>query len=345
MAVPVLLLAGACAEVGAPPGDSAPPGERELHVAPDGDDGNPGSEQEPFGSLGHALAELRAGDTLTVHDGEYVERVTDVRMPDGDTDAPTVVQAEEGAQPLVRGLLWLEGGSHWTVDGIAVTWDPDTGSDDEHMVKVTDGTDWVLTNADIGGAASFAGLLVAGSGGGEPARWEVSHSCIHDTVPTNGTNQDHNVYVNTGLDAGPGLLEGNLLFGAPNGENLKLGPPGDSGGTADVTVRNNTLHGAVQNVLLSGQSRDNVVEGNILGGTGDNAAVRGFELTGADNVVRDNVAFDAAGLLDEGDGGGIVDGGGNRFPLDPGFDRTDDCDGFAPGDDDVEGRGHRAAAP
>jgi hypothetical protein len=315
--------------------------ERDLYVAGDGSDSNPGTRSAPFATLEHGLRQLEGGDRLLVGGGVYEERIRNVAMPHATAANPTRVQAVDGQQPVVRGLLWVRGGSHWQFDGIDVTWDPSTGRSNEHMVKVTDGTDWVFGGAEISGARSFAGMLVAGTGSGEPARWEVSNNCIRDTRPTNGTNQDHNLYVNTDLSAGHGLIEGNLLFGAPNGENIKLGPAGDVNGTANVTVRHNTLYGAVQNVLFSGQSRNNVLERNILGGTADGvASIRSYRLTGTDNVARDNIGFATRNLVQQTPG--LIDGGDNRFPLDPRFDHTASCDGFVPTNPDTRDLGHTA---
>jgi hypothetical protein len=319
--------------------------ERELFVATNGHDGNPGTQAEPFRTVEQGLRALRGGDTLYVRGGVYEERIQDVGMPSATAGSPTRVLAYPGERPVVRGLLWIRGGSHWVLDGIDVTWDTATGSSNEHMVKVTNGTDWVVRDVEIYGARSYAGMLIAGTRAGEPARWKLADSCIRDTRPTNNTNQDHNLYVNTGLDAGPGLVEGNIFFGAPNGENVKLGPPSDSGGVANVVVRHNTLYDAAQNLLISGGSRDNVVERNLVGRTrGNYGNLRSYRISGTNNVARDNVGFAASSIIDNYDGGnGVEDGGGNRFPVDPGFDRTDSCAGFISSNVATATVGHAAA--
>jgi hypothetical protein len=324
--------------------DEALDSEGDVFVATDGDDANPGTAERPLLTLEHALDEIEAGEHVVVRGGVYRERLTDVRLPDATAQAPTLIRAAKNEQVVIKGLLWLHDGSHWAIEGIDVTWDESSGSPDEHMVKVTNGRDWAIRGGEFSDAQSYAALLVTGSRDGEPAGWEVSGNCIRHTVPTNGVNQDHNLYVNTGLSAGEGLVEGNVLFGAPNGDNLKLGPPGREGGTANVVVRNNTLFDAVQNLLVSGESRDNLIERNILGATlNDNASIRSFGLTGSENLARDNVAFDAAAVVDEpnedDDGLGVEDAGGNRA-IDPGFDDTEGCDGFKPSNPEVNGYGH-----
>jgi hypothetical protein len=318
---------------------------RDLFVAPDGSDDGPGSEDEPFGTLTHGVAQLEPGDTLHVRGGTYEERVIDMAMPDSSASAPTRILAYPGEMPVVRGLFWLVGGSHWIVDGINVSWDPDTGRPDEHMVKVTNGKDWVFRNAELSDAESFAAMLVAGTQPGEPSRWQVTGNCLRDTFPANATNQDHNLYVNTGIESGPGLIEGNVFVGAVNGQNIKLGPEATEGGVADVEVRYNTMYDAAQNLLISGESRNILIERNILGRTGEGyGTIRGYELTGTNNVARHNIGFDADVMILNRDGGnGVTDGGSNHFDVDPGFEQTVGCDDLVPTNDEVAGYGHTAA--
>src|SRR5262249_24216021 len=146
----------------------------------------------------------------------YDERVTAVALRAGRADAPITVVAAPGERPVLRGLLWLNNASYWTLSGINVTWSAADGPTD-HMVKMVDGVGWVYRDAEIWGAHSFAALLVAGS----PSNWAVVDNYIHDTYATNGLNQDHLIYCNCG--SGGGVIERNLLVDSPNGKAVKLG--------------------------------------------------------------------------------------------------------------------------
>ena len=65
------------------------------------------------------------------------------------------------------------------------------------------------------------------------------------------------------------MIERNLLFGASNGEGVKLGGPSSGvGGSARVTVRDNTIWNTAQSVLVNWQSVDNVISSNVMGATG-----------------------------------------------------------------------------
>lgn len=305
-----------------------------LHVEPRGDDDGTGSAEDPYGSLQTALEKLRAGDQLLVSGGTYTEDVRLEASP-GREDAPVRVRAAPGERPLLRGLLWLEKPTWWHVTGLDVTWRD--GDKDEHLVKITGGSDWVLSDAEIWGAQSYAGVLV----GGRPARFALRRLYVHDTAKSNGTNEDHLIYLNPG--GGGGVVEHCLLVGSPNGRAVKIGPA-DSGGdeVANVVVRYNTMVDNLgpSNIQLAWDSEDNQVYGNIMVGTADGRPnVTTFHLDGRDNVVRDNVGWRSAGVLE--DVKGLEDGGGN-LARDPGLSGPEDAEPYAPTEDWAQGYGYLA---
>lgn len=293
------------------------PEPTEFHVSPDGSDDDEGTEDAPWATFSHALYQLEPGDTLIVHDGVYREQVrADVQA--ATPDEPIVVQAAPGAEPVIRGLLWLRYMDHWIIDGINVTWDEEENEDDDHMVKLTDGDGWELRNSELWGARSFAALLVAGTTEGAPTGWRVVNNCIHDTIPTNGRNEDQLIYVNTGPSPTDGLIENNLIFGADNGSGIKLGGSSqNSGGAHGVTVRHNTILDTAQAILVAWHSSDNVITGNFFAGTDDGYGhIRGFELEGEGNIAADNGGdkHEPFILNDEGFTG-VEDGGDNTAGL------------------------------
>jgi hypothetical protein len=295
-----------------------------YYVAGAGADRNPGTLPAPWKTLRRALPALRAGDTLYVRGGTYVENLggdAPVRIKRGKARAPILVKAYPGERPILQGLLWLSRPSYWTLDGLNVTWK--RGNQPSwHMVKLVNGVGWTVKNAEIWGARSYAGILVAGTTRGKPANWTLAHNTIHDTYPTNDTNQDHLIYAYTGLAAGPGLIERNLLYNAENGEGIKLAGARKDQGTAYVTVRYNTIYNTSQSILVGGRSHHNTIYRNLLCRTKPrNGCIRGYRLTGTDNAAHDNLGTEAACLLDnDAEYDRIRDGGGNRFGVDPQFD-------------------------
>jgi hypothetical protein len=294
-------------------------------VSTTGSDAAAGTATAPWRTITHALGALVAGDTLTVRGGTYAEHVS-VSLHAGTSTAPIVVRAAAGERPVVKGLMWLTGPTWWTIDGLNVTWDPATNNASQHMVKFNGGSNWTFQNSEVWGARSFAGILV----GSSPSNWRITGNCIHDTYPSNSTNQDHNIYVNSGLSAGPGSIDHNILFNATNGRNVKLGAPSisTSNGTQNVSISYNTMFNASQNVSMSGASRNNTVDHNILDKSLENHLIYGYSLSGAGNVASNNVGFESTKLID----GPIRDGGGNIHPRDPKFDSTAGCSAFHPAD-------------
>jgi hypothetical protein len=305
-----------------------------LYVAPSGSDLNSGTLARPFGTVSRGLRMVGPGQTLYLRGGTYVENIRSPSIRSGSPSARILIRNYPGERPVLEGLLWLSGANYWTVNGINVTWNP-ANIRTEHMVKMTNGVGWVFENSELWGARSYAGMLVAGTTVSQPANWVVRGNCIHDTAPSNGINQDHNLYVNTGLSAGEGLIERNLLFNAPNGMNIKLGGPQSAAydGSANVLVRYNTLFNASQPILLAGGTHHITIEGNIISHSARDWLVRGFQLVGVHNVVRGDLGYGADRLI-YGDPGftPIVNGGENVFPHDPQFSGTTSCNAFRPMD-------------
>ncbi|MFL5727522.1 MAG: DUF1565 domain-containing protein [Chloroflexota bacterium] len=302
-----------------------------YYVATTGSDAASGSASHPWRTIRYAMTRLAAGDTVYVRAGTYEERISSPRIRAGTSTAPITVRAYPREWPVIKGYLWVTGATFWTFRGISVAW-ATTNSTSEPLVKFTNGVGWSYTDGDISGAHSYAGLLIIGNVASQPRGWRVAGSCIHDTYPTHGLNQDHNVYITTGLASGSGVFERNIVFNATNGRNLKLGPSGSTGGSVGVLVRYNTFYNANQPLSPSYDSNHNRFDHNILGASRlGYSLIYAYELRGIENVASNNLGYLAPALLGASSGGGrIVDGGGNRFPVDPRFNSTASCQGFHP---------------
>jgi hypothetical protein len=310
---------------------AAPAQAAEHYVALQGSDSAPGTITRPWRTFKKALPALRPGDVLTVRGGTYVERVTGISIRPATAASPVIVRACIGERPVLKGLLWLSRPSYWQISGLNVTWDPATGQPNEHMVKLTNGIGWSFTDAEVWGARSYAGILVASTATGEPRDWRIAGCSIHDTYASNSTNQDHLIYCNAGLTGSGGVIERNVMFNALNGEGVKLGGPTTSTGTAGVTVRYNTIFNTAQSILIAGASSTNTIYRNILDQVGANySGVRGYQLSGLGNVAAENLVYRAKAVLQNDSGYvGVQDGGGNVFPVDPMYDYVGPT-GFVP---------------
>lgn len=275
-------------------------------IAPTGNDSATGTDAAPFKTFTKALPKLRPGDTLSVRGGEYRERV-DLRgssLTAGTTEAPITVEAASGERPVIIGTFRLSNASYWYLDGINVTWDSAITDTTLHMCRLYGGAGAVWANSELWGACSFAALLLDGGA----SAWLIDNCHIHDTAKSNGTNQDHLIYV---ANATLGTISHSLLHDAPNGRGVKLGcAENGHHAPALVTVVENTIvNTAAGNVSLSYDAHDNTIMRNILVTPGANMpAVNGYQLTGIDNLVMQNVVWDAAAVTL---GPPIVDAGDN----------------------------------
>lgn len=281
-----------------------------YYVTTGGSDSANGSQSTPWRTVGKGMAAMSAGDTLMVGGGTYNERIQTSVNP-GTSSAPITMKAVSGQRPVISGLFWVSGANYWTFDGINVTWSS-ADSSSEHMVKMTGGTGWRITNAEIWGARSYAGILVAGT----PSGWKIDHNYIHDTYASNSTNQDHLIYVNGGT--GGGTIERNIFANSSNGRGVKVGPPsGGSSGIGYVTIRYNTFYDNTgpSNIQLSYGATGNTIYRNIMVKSGA-SNITAYNLNGSGNVAYDNIGWQSSAVLDSDPN--LVNKGGNIM-ADPGL--------------------------
>jgi hypothetical protein len=97
-------------------------GGRFFYVATNGDDRNPGTVAQPFGTLKKAIGALKPGDTLFVRGGEYdtvngLSNGPNSAIPSGSSwDQPVTIKAFPGEKPVFR--RYVPQGSRYTEDQI-----------------------------------------------------------------------------------------------------------------------------------------------------------------------------------------------------------------------------------
>lgn len=276
-----------------------------------------GSENNPFGDIEYALYALEAGDTLYLRGGEYRQQVG-ARKPlnRGTPEQRITITSAPGERATLVGSLDLTIGDslhYWTLKDFDVRWDDAIDEPNRAMVRIGGGVGWIVEGMEISGARSYANFRVLNQEPGSARDWIIRNNCIHDTIPTrtDRINTEHNLYIGGGSSSrdfqpGGGLIEGNVIFNAANGSNIKLGA-GESHlpGTHDVIVRDNVLAGAPQNILIPWKSYDNVVENNLFAQDGSRTSwsqpwypnVRGLELEGNGNIARGNGGDATGGVV------------------------------------------------
>lgn len=102
--IQLVLLASICAAAAA---------GAEYHVSPRGDDRNPGSRTKPLRTISEAARRAQPGDTITVHEGVYRERVNPPRGGTSEKKRITY-RAAPGERVEIRGSEVVKG---WVHDG------------------------------------------------------------------------------------------------------------------------------------------------------------------------------------------------------------------------------------
>ncbi len=300
-----------------------------YHLSPSGSDSNPGTADQPWGTFLKSLPKLHAGDTLVVHGGRYVENATSMVLHPGTSAAKIRVVAATGDEPVIEGLFWLREPTYWRINNIDVTWhqgNPSTA----HMVRIANGSYWTYKNSEIWGAESFAGMNVYSTVPGQPSSFKIVRNCIHDTKPSNAINQDHLMYVNPSTEGSGGVIRNNVLFDAANGSGVKLAGPDTSSGPGHVEVERNTIYDTARSVLVGGRANHSNIHNNILAHAINGQPIRGYQLTGDDNVAHDNLWVDSDPLIYSDPGfKEVQDGGGNKKVDTLRFDSIS-CNGFDP---------------
>lgn len=81
------------------------PEGRVMYVSLQGKDDQPGSQDQPWRTLSHAVNQLQAGDTLVLREGTYYEQLTLSLI--GREDAPITLRSYPGEQAVISGAIPL----------------------------------------------------------------------------------------------------------------------------------------------------------------------------------------------------------------------------------------------
>ena len=116
-----------------------------YHVAPGGNNSDPGTAQAPWRTIQHAADAVQPDDTVCVSTGSYSEEVTFSRS--GTADAAITFAAAPGETPTIQGSLSLAPGtSYVNLIGLAVQGFPVWG-----VTLLGDNHHVLLSNLDVAG--------------------------------------------------------------------------------------------------------------------------------------------------------------------------------------------------
>lgn len=258
-----------------------PEGDRTFFIAPDGDNDNPGTEEEPWATLDYALTHIQPGDVFVMRGGVYYhnERISITGFYEGN---PVTIVAFPGEVPILDFSAMQKDHTNTDYIGIRITaWYV-------HIIGITvryagnngirmDGSHNILEQVTAYGN-NDTGIHMAGN-----ASYNLIKNCdsFHNFNETGrvGNNAD-------GFGAKFDILPGNKFYGCRAWENSDDG--------FDFWKAANTI--VVENCWAFGNG-DASVFGNPENFEGNG---NGFKLGGdgvrGDHIVIRSVAFDNIGI-------------------------------------------------
>jgi len=166
-----------------------------YYVATDGSDSNPGTEEQPFQTLGRGVGELRPGDTLYVKNGTYTGSSQLAGIPSGASrDNPITIAAYPGHSPVIvaeqdNHVLYFSNNRYIIIDGFVID-----GSNAIHGIRIHEGSGGIADHIRIQNSeilyASDSGIVVTpGSDGNEFINLQVHDNGIKDS--------GHGIYISS----------------------------------------------------------------------------------------------------------------------------------------------------
>jgi hypothetical protein len=298
------------ADAGTPAG--APPSIAcTHHVAPDGDDNNPGTAESPWRTIQHAADTAEPGHTVCVGEGSYAEDVRFSRS--GTEDAPITFAVAPGETATIQGtpeaLTLTQGTSYLRVIGFSVrdfdVWGVYLEGDNHYVL---------LSQLDVAGGEASVRFTCCDSE--QPAEHapvsdvvledSVLHDCAYEAVDCTPGPCDRMTfrrleiygagaaegadYGGDGLSVAKGqdiLVEDSHIHDN-GGDAIDLNSRDRNGNVSGIVVRRNTVaRNHLQGIKLWAGGR---MENNVVWGSGTDPVSLG-DYPGTYEVVNNTIAY------------------------------------------------------
>lgn len=269
-----------------------------FYVAPGGSDQGPGTLEEPWGSIQHALDTLSPGQTAFVRDGTYTQSLVMNRA--GTAAAPISVLAYPGERPVVHAggngsmdypLRVTAGAAYFRFSGFVVEGAPLHStmnvwvSDGQRNPPQAPPTHHIeISNCEIRGGTG-TGLFVSPN----TRAVQVLGNSVHDNG--DGSRQHQGIYFQ-GQD---GLIANNVVYHHTNGFGIQVRGNFPDPDTVvevpahNVIVTNNTVvDSSLSGILVENNASQTLVVNNISAFNGS-YGVRGYD-NGSGAVLPGNRA-------------------------------------------------------
>jgi hypothetical protein len=238
----------------------------------------------PLATVQLAMRVARPGDVIVIRGGTYAEAIG-WGITVGTASKPIIMQAYPGESVTVAGQLTLSGPSgssslvgpdYWKIRGIQFVSHPSL-TVNQAIVTISGGTGWSFENNSVTGSTGVANLLVVNKApesssasqrlAGAPKTYLIRGNCITNNRGSGAHGQFHNIYMMPSTYSTGGVIEYNLLAGAPRGANIKIAAANTAQtwrSPANLSITDNTLLDAASGITVGLSTRDIDMSRNLI---------------------------------------------------------------------------------
>lgn len=259
----------------------------------------------PLRTVQAAVRSAHAGDVIVLRTGTYAEAVG-WGITRGTSSRPIVLQAAPGERVQINGTLIMSSPDYWTIQGIRFVYNSGVQKNGQAVVLMSGGVGWQFRNNEVTGSTGVANLLVNATTAtgtatqlraAAPRDYQIAGNCIHDNRATGTQGTDHNIYLMSSIYSTGGVIERNLIAGAPRGSNIKAAgstPSTASGSPRNVSIRYNTMLAAASGLTIGLQAQAIESQYNVIAmpaGSGPyDGAVKTYQLAApGKNSAKDSL--------------------------------------------------------
>ena len=243
----------------------------------------------PSGDLRGAIAALKPGDELVLGGGTYTLSSRFGVTVVGTQQQPIVIRAKTGEKPRIhmntnqQNIIEVQNSRYVTFRGLEFT----GGS---HGIRLMSSSFVTIENCEVHETGDVA---ISANSGGTYEGLRILRNHIHHT---NGTGEG--MYLGCNNDAcriANSLIEGNYIHNTDSadveqGDGIEI-----KEGSYGNTVRDNVIHDTNYPGIITystvGNGPPNILEGNVIWNSGDNAIQ-----SAADAIIRNNIVLGVGGV-------------------------------------------------
>ena len=286
-----------------------------YYVATDGSDKNPGTEAQPFQTLGRGVSDLSPGDTLFVKNGTYAGGLAFVGMPSGASWAnPITIKAYQGHSPVIVAqgshAVYLVHSRYIVIEGFVID---GSGTDDSNAAfEIAWGWGGIADHIRLRDSEVFSGPngIVAGDGsdGNEFINVRVHDNVYHGIYIKSRDNIVDKCFIYDNGEWGVHVYNGGTGVDNNTIRNSEIYNNGRSGwgngiilsSGEDNKAYDNTIWGNIGGILIAYMASDTKVGGNTIYANNDWGIF--IQASTSNALIEGNNIYDNYGpaIIDEG---------------------------------------------